>query len=396
MLATLLTGAGAVIGDGPHIDREGKHGTRLFVSVLGDTGTGRKGSSGHAARRFLEEAMDLIAKADPVGAFHSSRIMGGLSSGEGLLDQVGNATFETDPDDPNDVGEWVVDESADRRLFLFESEFASVLARGKREGNSLLQNLRQFWDGDKHVRTLTANKPRMAVNAHVAMVAHVTAGELKAKLEKSEVDGGTMNRFLYVHSRQSKELPHPGKMPYAEFSALCVELATAIQAAAKLGELDFTPAAYDHWTAAYSRINSAVKSSAPTPVGKFITRALPYVLRLAVTYAALDGSAAVDVPHLNAAEAFWSYCEATARHAFGDADPDAERAEHLAEFIADHEGDTPNGCPRQTVTAKFFGNRTIGAQALIERAITAGLIREVQGTRSDGRKGRTPKFYRTT
>src|SRR5690606_4115523 len=55
VLVTLLTGAGAVIGDGPHVERDGRPGCRLLVLVGGGPAEARTGPSGSTGQRALEE-----------------------------------------------------------------------------------------------------------------------------------------------------------------------------------------------------------------------------------------------------------------------------------------------------------------------------------------------------
>ena len=53
-------------------------------------------------------------------------------------------------------------------------------------------------------------------------------------------------------------------------------------------------------------------------VGHVTGRAEAQTLRLSVAYAILDGSPVIDVCHLDAAYAFWRYCEASAGYLFGE------------------------------------------------------------------------------
>ena len=60
---------------------------------------------------------------------------------------------------------------------------------------------------------------------------------------------------------------------------------------------------------------------------RITARAEAQLLRLSVLYAVLDGTNVVDVEHLDAAWALWSYCEQSAFYIWGDAsgDPDVDR-----------------------------------------------------------------------
>ena len=49
---------------------------------------------------------------------------------------------------------------------------------------------------------------------------------------------------------------------------------------------------------------------------RVVDRAEPHTMRLAMIYALLDGSATIEVKHLEAAYALWKYCEACALRLF--------------------------------------------------------------------------------
>ena len=52
--------------------------------------------------------------------------------------------------------------------------------------------------------------------------------------------------------------------------------------------------------------------------GAITARGAPQVIRLALIYALLDRAREIDVVHVKAAVAVWNYCDASARHIFGD------------------------------------------------------------------------------
>ena len=78
---------------------------------------------------------------------------------------------------------------------------------------------------------------------------------------------------------------------------------------------------------AWSDIYEELSEGKPGLFGAVTARAEAQVLRLSVLYAAIDGSDAIQLPHLKAALAVWEYAEASAKHIFGDAtgDPIADR-----------------------------------------------------------------------
>ena len=117
LLVQFLVAFGCACGRGAHYQVEAdRHYTNQFVVLVGPTATGRKGSSwGHVRR--------LLADADPAFA---RCLVGGLSSGEGLIAQVRDPADEHDGQAPSD-----------KRRLVVEPEFAQTLKVIAREGNTL-------------------------------------------------------------------------------------------------------------------------------------------------------------------------------------------------------------------------------------------------------------------
>ncbi|MFE2868769.1 DUF3987 domain-containing protein [Embleya sp. NPDC059259] len=351
MLATLYAAAGAMIGDRPHVLTGGvEHGARVWPLIIGRTAGGVKGTSWAEVRRVLKAAD---------AEFCHDRVMGGLSSAEGLIFQVRDPTGDPESD--------TFDEGAsDKRLLIVESEFASVLAQGKREGNTLLPVLRQSWDGGT-LRTMTV-KPRVATDPHIVIVGHITPTELRAKLSDSERAGGTMNRFLPVLSKRSKLLPDGGDLSDATVKGLGAELADQILQARTVARMSRTPEAARYWRDLYKRL--AADHAGDGPVAQVVARAAPQVLRLSVLATLLDGRDRIDVSHLQAAEAFWDYVEDSAWYTFGSGtgNPDLDR---LKSFV-DNAGD--DGVGRTGIANDCFGKHRTKAQldALVSELTALG------------------------
>ena len=332
MLFTLYSAAGAMIGKGPHVLTGGvHHGARVWSLIIGRTAGGMKGTSFAEIRRVL-------ATADE--GFVAERVMGGLSSAEGLIIQVRDPSGDPDSDSYDEGVE-------DKRLLVVESEFAAVLAQGKREGNTLLPLVRQAWDGGT-LRTMTV-KPKIASDPHIGIVGHITPTELRVKLNEAERAGGTMNRFLPVLSKRSKLLPDGGNLGEADIKAMGAELRAVIDKAKTIGQMRRSTDAAKHWRELYERI--AADHAGDGPVAQVVARAAPQVLRLSVTAALLDGFDYIDLPHLEAAEALWDYAEDSAWYVFGggSGNPDLDR---LKSFV-DEAGEV--GVTRTEINAKCFG-----------------------------------------
>jgi hypothetical protein len=138
LLLQSLTLAGNVVGRLPYYQVESdKHRANLFMVLVGTSSKGRKGTSFGRVRAVLKEADQ---------AWAGDRLKGGMSSGEGLINEV------RDP-----VKKWNVKEAEfetvdpgikDKRLMVVEPEFTSVLSVAERQGNTLTQLIRRAWDGE--------------------------------------------------------------------------------------------------------------------------------------------------------------------------------------------------------------------------------------------------------
>src|SRR5215211_5745343 len=191
VLANVLAAFGNAIGRGAFV-RVGAdlHYLKLFAGLVGETSKGRKGTSWGPVR-------DLMLAVD--SEWTQERVLGGLSSGEGLIFAVRDRMVGED----NDGSEVVRDEGVrDKRLFVLEPELASVLKVMTREGNTLSPIIRQAWD-DGRLQVMTRNNPLKATDAHVSIVAHITRAELVRHLTETEA----ANRFLWLMVRRSKQLP---------------------------------------------------------------------------------------------------------------------------------------------------------------------------------------------
>ncbi len=348
LLLSYLLGFGNLVGRGPYVPVGGdRHGLNLFVTLVGDTASGRKGTSWGEVRRILKGVnRDYV----------DTRIRHGLSSGEGVIAAVRDGTSEQDPGEP------------DKRLLVVESEFARVLQVMKREGNTLSANLRCAWDGG-NLESMTKT-PMRATGVHVSILAHVTQSELLRHFNEVEAANGFGNRFLWAKVRRSKLLPNGGQLPEEALGSLALDTQRAAEQARKTGPISRTPDADRLWEAHYEDL------STPPPglFGALTARAAPLVLRLSLLYALLDCASQVDVPHLKAALAMWSYCKDSTRLVFGDAlgDPVADRLREMLLEKADA------GATRTEIRDHFHRHKT---RAELDRALSllerTGVARKV-------------------
>jgi len=313
LLLNFLTAFGNCIGRGQHAVAEADHhGTNLNVVLVGESAKGRKGTSWGRIR-------DLLARVDPIWA--EQHIANGLSSGEGLIWEVRNPIEKSSPvkKDGKPTGEFtteVTDQGVeDKRLLVFESEFASPLKRMAGENNTLSVILRQAWDSG-NLRAMTKNSPARSTDAHISVIGNITREELLRYLSETESGNGFANRFLWACTRRGNILPEGGGQ--VDYRDIVPRLHQAIQRASTSKVLERDQAAREAWADAYPELSEG----RPGLLGAVTARGEAQVLRLSVLYAALDGDDFIKLPHLEAAMAIWEYSMDSARYIFGDATGD--------------------------------------------------------------------------
>lgn len=367
-LLSFLTAYGNVIGRGAHcrVTRDMHH-TNLFVLLVGRTARSRKGLSWAPVR-------DMFASIDP--EWVENQIASGLSTGEGLIHRVRDPEPDEDGDGPRKAG--------DKRLLVHEAEFSVVLRRDEREGSSLSPIIRCLWDGST-LETLTKSDPMKARGVHGSILAHITAEELRRGLKRVEAASGFGNRFLIACVRRSGRLPFGGDLTDELLGRLARKVKKAVENVHE-GQFTFDSAAARRWEEIYTSMSGGDIGLA----GSLTARAEAQMLRLALVYAALDGTTRIHLEHLTAAHAVWEYCEASVRYLFGAStgDPVADRVlEDLREAGA-------KGLAKNDLSERFgqHPDQIRRLNEALDLLVTSRLVREKRI--KTGKVGRPATIYR--
>jgi hypothetical protein len=354
ILIQFLVGFGNMVGRSPYFQVEAdRHHTNLFAVVVGATAKGRKGISLGQVRRRL-------GAVDP--AWERERVMGGLSSGEGLIWAVRDPIYKHEAIKERgrvvDYQDVMIDPGVDdKRLLALEAEFASTLQVIRREGNNLSPLIRQAWDTGV-LRTLTKNSPAVATGAHISAICHVTKQELLRHLESTETANGFANRFVWICARRSKSLADGGQVDEIDWRPFDRRLQAAVDVARVVGRMTRDENARQLWHAIYDKLSEGQ----PGLLGAVLSRAEAQVLRIACVYALLSTKSVIMPEHLKAALAVWEYSEASARFIFGDAlgDPIAD------EILRALRG-SENGLTRTEIRDLFARNKN--AQQVVQALV---------------------------
>ena len=348
LLVQLLVGFGNLLGRRPYYRVEDDtHFSNEFLVLAGPTSKARKGTSWTRIRKLLEQA-------DPTWA---TRLMPGLSSGEGVVHQVRDATG-ADPGEP------------DKRLMVVEPEFASVLATMARQGNTLSPVLRQAWDGGR-LGNPTKKASETCAEPHISTIGHVTVEELRRSLDRTELANGFANRFLFMCVRRSKQLPDGACIPDKLRDEFAERLRAAFKFARTVNQMSRDGKAYELWHQVYGPLSEGRAGL----LGAVIGRAEAHVLRLSCLYALLDSKSVVGFDHLKAALTLWKYAEDSASFIFGDATGDP-----VADTILKALRTNPEGMNRTQISELFARNlsktRIDNALASLQAQGTAHVTRE--------------------
>ena len=376
LLVQYLVSFGNVVGRRPYYEIENtQHYPVLFALLAGSTAKARKGTSAQRVRQIFQGAApDWVA----------NNIASGISSGEGILHAVRDPIWG---EDKKTKELKLVDPGIeDKRLLLDEREFSSALASAERAGNIVERVVRDAWDCPETLRTLTKHSPTKATQPHISIIAHITIDELRRRLTESSMANGFANRFLYACIRRSKLLPHGSAASQIIADQLGAATRDAITNAARCQQMTMTTEATQRWDTIYVRLTEDV----PGLLGALTARSDAQTIRLAMIYALLDQSTQIDVIHLEAASALWTYCEASTRYIFGDLTGDRV-ADTILRALR-HAG--TDGMSRSDIHNHFGRNITADKiSAAFGMLLAAGKVRSDKQKSNNGGPGRVREMW---
>jgi hypothetical protein len=327
LLLTFLVYAGNLIGRTAYSTAGGdQHCCNLFLTIVGTTSHGRKGSALSVVESFF-----LRGSFAP-GLAH---ILYGISTGEGLIWEIRDPIKRQECDHKaRKFEETIVDPGViDKRLLVSLGEFYQCLAVMRRKENTLSSILRTAWDRDV-LQSPAKNSPAKASGAHVSIVGCISRDELLRAIDTGDADNGTLNRFLWACSKRSRLLPEGGKL----FDTINSHAWNTLQEQFK-NNLDAVRDQSIHlrrdgnasadWGFDHNPtvgIYQQLTEQRTGMWGSITARGAAQVLRLSLLEAVLNGSRKIQREHQNAALEIWRYCDDSARYIFGDRldDPTAQ------------------------------------------------------------------------
>jgi hypothetical protein len=161
-----------------------------------------------------------------------------------------------------------------------------------------------------------------ATGAHVSLIGHITANELRADLDRIAMANGFANRILWLCVKRARVLPFGGALDNETIADLGRRTRAAIDTARQRDRVPLMADAREAWR----RIYPELSEGKPGLLGALTARAEAQTIRVALLYALLDGRGEIGIDHLRAALAVWEYADASVLYVWGDAlgDPVAD------------------------------------------------------------------------
>ena len=260
----------------------------------------------------------------------------------------------------------------DKRLLLFESEFAGLLRKMDQRGNTLSPVIRTAWDsGNLHV--VTKHSPAHATDAHISIVTHITGDELGSTLRSNEAVNGFATRFLWCLVTRSKRLPRGGALTDADYDHFADLLSGRLAVAQQTGRVEMDGEAWRLFEEHYDDLTEGGTGL----FGKIVARGAPQVRRLALIYTLADGCGEIAGCRMKAALAVWRYCRDSAEFIF-----QAFRASNDADRILATLG-REGALSRTDINSKVFEHNRPAKdiKAALDQLVARGIVtRDLQNT----------------
>lgn len=297
-MAAAMSWLSAGMGRNPYIAVGDEcHHLRLYSLHVGRSSRGGKGMALGLLKRVIK-ALSEVDAPESAPQMHT----GGLSTREGLALLIHDGYKD---------GKEEVPAIEDKRLFIIESEFANVLAQGKREGNTLSTCLRDAWDGIG-IRPAIKSSRIWASRPHIAMHGSITPTELRTKMGTGDLTNGFANRFLMVWGERTSTIPFPSRASDTAVDALANEFRAVLRHG-----LAGYPTNTEARRLTLSRsatglyVDSYRSFATPHPGGEMISgllqRRAPMMLRIAGLFAMADMTWEISREHMDAAWAWMNY-----------------------------------------------------------------------------------------
>ena len=316
-----------------------RHHPALWGALVGETASGGKGMAGDVAELFLDAIDPILVKGHSIN---------GIASGPALIDRLRPADEGKPP----------------RRVVVHEHELANVLKLCEREGSTLSGDLRKAYDLKPLGNLTREHGDRTAEGYFLGAIGSITPAELRHLLDEVSIENGFANRWLLLHCEISHAMPRGDTIDDVVVKQLADSIIATI--GQSIGATyRITDDLAGVWDPFYVERRTGMLDESPL-VRVFAHRQPAHAARLAITFAAIDGSTALRPADIEAAIAWCDYSLDTVRFVFGDgATGDAGKL--LAAIRSEGDKGLDGTAQRDLFSRNLSGEQLAALRAELER-----------------------------
>ena len=267
-----------------------------YLVLIGDSASG-KGSTYKRIKNIFSEVNTR---------FIESNVETGLSSGEGLINRFKDNVYKND-------GSILEKGYDDKRVLIYEPEFAQVLTVAERVGNTLSTILRSGFDGED-LRFLTKSSFHIkATKPYLNIISHITKLELDKFFSDISTANGFGNRFMWIYVKKSKDLAMGGTDKIEDYQDEIRDLKLALEKVNDETDMDFDNSATRLWNQYYSKLNQGGENI----IGALAQRDKVHVRKIACINAIGNLRTQITVEDLELSLAIRDYMNESRRYLFG-------------------------------------------------------------------------------
>lgn len=355
ILVTLLTFAGNAMGRNFYIMAgPDQHCGNLYTCLVGNTGSGRKGSAISAVEAFF--------RTGPYPPSLGHRLTG-ISTGQAIVYEVHDDIYKSVQNKKTgDFERMLVEKNiAEKRLLINLPEFQQCLANMRQPDSILSSILRAAWDDKPEISTPAKTSRAVASGALISMISAISRAEFLQETTTTDAENGMLNRMNMVCSRRSKLLPQGGKFSRLTHSDEWADLQKRFNhniAEATPVQMERDDEAQLYWgldEKPHSGMYRELNHPRPGLYGSITARAPQIMLRMALITAVINGDRQIRREHLEAAYEIWRYCDHSARYIFSDMLIDNGTALQIVTKLREM---TPEGFSRTDINRLWKGRKS--------------------------------------
>jgi DnaA N-terminal domain len=277
-----LTAVGAALGRSVYIEKAGRHYPNLFAVLVGKSGGARKGTALHFGTHL---ALALYQKMG---------IVKSLDSREGFLEHL--AELEKQQEGRAGVS-----------AIVYLAELRSLIEKTRMEGlGNIVPMLCDAYDCPEDLTVHTRKNPISVSLPTVSLCAATTQRWIEG-LQMKDLEGGLGNRIMWVPGEPGRPIANPPARDQRRFTVLVRNLRKRIAHWPQKNGTEFrlSPAAEARWVTIYGELYG---HNDEDPLIEVLCQRLQnHCLKVALIWAALDGQAVIEQPHLEAAYTFTQF-----------------------------------------------------------------------------------------